>query len=58
VNDTDTPELRDRGIVNVAPAVRFTERLKGLIESSYTLQSSAVESQLAAVAGKVRKVRR
>jgi len=41
-------------IVDGAPAARFTERLKELIESGYGLDDSTVESELARAKGDVR----
>jgi pyruvate/2-oxoglutarate dehydrogenase complex dihydrolipoamide acyltransferase (E2) component len=44
----------DHDIVDGAPAARFTERLKDLIESGYGLLDSTIESELAGAKGAVR----
>jgi hypothetical protein len=41
-------------LIDGAPAARFTERLKELIESGYGLDDSTVESELAGAKGDVR----
>ena len=41
----------DHDIIDGAPAARFTERLKELIESSYGLPDSTVEPELAGAEG-------
>jgi len=41
----------DHDLIDGAPAARFTERLKELIESGYGLPDSTVESELAGVEG-------
>ena len=43
----------DHDIVDGAPAARFTERLKDLIESGYGLPDSTVESEQAGAKGAV-----
>jgi pyruvate/2-oxoglutarate dehydrogenase complex dihydrolipoamide acyltransferase (E2) component len=45
----------DHDIVDGAPAARFTERLKELIESGYGLPNSTEEPELAAAPGTARK---
>jgi len=44
----------DHDIIDGAPAARFTQRLKDLIESGYGLPDSTVESELAVAEGDVR----
>ena len=44
----------DHDMIDGAPAARFTERLKELIESGYGLDDSTVESDLAGAKGAVR----
>jgi pyruvate/2-oxoglutarate dehydrogenase complex dihydrolipoamide acyltransferase (E2) component len=44
----------DHDIIDGAPAARFTQRLKDLIESGYGLHDSTVESELAGANGDVR----
>ena len=41
-------------LIDGAPAARFTERLKDLIENGYGLPDSMVESELAGAKGDVR----
>jgi 2-oxoacid dehydrogenase/acyltransferase catalytic subunit len=49
----------DHSIVDGAPAARFTGRLKGLIESGYSLlDDSTVESELAVASGSVQAERK
>jgi pyruvate/2-oxoglutarate dehydrogenase complex dihydrolipoamide acyltransferase (E2) component len=45
----------DHGIVDGAPAARFTQRLKDLIESGYGLDDSTVESEQAVAPGTSKK---
>ncbi len=45
----------DHDMIDGAPAARFTERLKELIESGYDLGDSTVESELAGAKGAAKK---
>jgi hypothetical protein len=45
----------DHDIVDGAPAARFTERLKDLIESGYGLVDSMIESEYAGVEAAAQK---
>lgn len=45
----------DHDIIDGAPAARFTQRLKGLIESGYGLNDPTVESEQAVVPGTAKK---
>ena len=45
----------DHDIIDGAPAARFTQRLKDLIESGYDLDDSTVESEQAVAPGTIKK---
>jgi hypothetical protein len=45
----------DHDIIDGAPAARFTERLKELIESGYGLPDSTVEQELAGAEAAAKK---
>ena len=45
----------DHDMIDGAPAARFTERLKDLIESGYGLEDSTVETEQAVASGTSKK---